>query len=994
LRRKTTYSYTPVHGRSLLTHVDGPLPNGPTGTPSDSDITRLHYDEGGDRIVGVTHPMGMEAQFQYDTRGRLVSQTPVDGIPITTVMDSLGRVAEWKRGALHAKVQRDVIGRVRSVERNDGGRFTVHRDGSGRVVAVSDAQGNRREAKFDSEGRMLEAVARDASGQAPFDAQRVEYDAMGRPVAGSGGWQARYDGQGRLLIVEDALNRQSRYHYDSLGRFVEHELRIPAETAPSFLRTSHLPAALNSVRTRLLHPDAADGASGIVAANGARTTSDVDDFGRTVRLSSPDTGVETARYDEADRLLERIDAAGNRTTVQYDLLGRILSRRTINPARPDEIDDARWTYRGTLLVESANRHQSDTYGWDDQHRLIEQITRLARMDGGSPSHEFVTRYSYDKAGRLSEKRLPDGLIVLHRYDAHGAPAGLALRYPNGKEQPIIESLKADPVHGLREVTFGNGVVTAYAKDRQGRVAGIVTAANVNGDSKPLYSQRLTYDAGGRITAIERNGAAEHYQYDGQDRLVEVRTPQEQRRFAYDEVGNRTAVWQAAEDVVGKASDTLQNAYQQQSLTYQAGSNRLLALLGEPRSTSAAASALEYDATGNPIAVGKRRSAYGVEGRLREVTEAGRVLGRYAYNALDERVGKHTEGGTTYYLYADNHMVAEIDGGGRITAHYLYRANTPIAKIETRSLHRDQEGWTRAEPNRTQRLMRWMHRSLFGVDEIPAIVGSARVLYLHTDHIGALRAATDTRSRVVWKATYQAFGAANPIEDPDADGAPVRIALRLPGQQFDSESGLHYNYYRNYDPRLGRYLESDPIGLEGGINTYTYASSDPIARYDPFGLLEHFMLELNDKPMTKLKCGCGDEYPAFTGNPPLRNDPSGTARANIGPAPEGWYYLVDRPAGGLGGRLTSFLTDKDEWFALYRMDGTPGDDTLEGGVVRREIRLHPKGPSGVSLGCVTLDSREDYGRLRRRLLATTTSVIPGTTIKYYGTLLIYRPSEGW
>jgi hypothetical protein len=155
-----------------------------------------------------------------------------------------------------------------------------------------------------------------------------------------------------------------------------------------------------------------------------------------------------------------------------------------------------------------------------------------------------------------------------------------------------------------------------------------------------------------------------------------------------------------------------------------------------------------------------------------------------------------------------------------------------------------------------------------------------------------------------------------------------------------------------------------------------------------------MLELNDKPMTKLKCGCGDEYPAFTGNPPLRNDPSGTARANIGPAPEGWYYIVDRPAGGLGGRLTSFLTDKDEWFALYRMDGTPGDDTLEGGVVRREIRLHPKGPSGVSLGCVTLDSREDYGRLRRRLLATTTSVIPGTTIKYYGTLLIYRPSEGW
>ncbi len=112
----------------------------------------------------------------------------------------------------------------------------------------------------------------------------------------------------------------------------------------------------------------------------------------------------------------------------------------------------------------------------------------------------------------------------------------------------------------------------------------------------------------------------------------------------------------------------------------------------------------------------------------------------------------------------------------------------------------------------------------------AQVDSGEVLsYLHTDHLGTPRYATNASGVQVWHWDSDAFGVGAP-------SGSATVNLRFAGQYWDDESGLHYNWNRYYDPTTGRYISSDPIGLAGGLNTYGYALANPIMYTDPEGLL--------------------------------------------------------------------------------------------------------------------------------------------------------------
>ena len=179
-------------------------------------------------------------------------------------------------------------------------------------------------------------------------------------------------------------------------------------------------------------------------------------------------------------------------------------------------------------------------------------------------------------------------------------------------------------------------------------------------------------------------------------------------------------------------------------------------------------------------------------RIIQVKEDSTTLGEYAYNGIGQRVSKTVDGKTTYFIYdfKDN-LITEADGNGSIVKEYLYRDRIRLAMVD---------------------------------------VSSGGIYNFQNDPIGTPVLMTDSSGNVVWEAIYYPFG--NASVNPNSE---VVNNFRFPGQYFDTESGLHYNYYRYYDPNTGRYLTPDPIGLNGGINLFSYVKNDPINLIDPFGL---------------------------------------------------------------------------------------------------------------------------------------------------------------
>ncbi|WP_426769655.1 RHS repeat domain-containing protein, partial [Pseudomonas aeruginosa] len=335
-----------------------------------------------------------------------------------------------------------------------------------------------------------------------------------------------------------------------------------------------------------------------------------------------------------------------------------------------------------------------------------------------------------------------------------------------------------PFGPLLRLTWGNGITLSREYDQDYQL--------LRQKVGPWQSD-YQHDANGNIQQHRHSlwGTLD-YQYDPLDRLTEERGVQGGRSYAYDAVGNRT---QRSDNPASGGTASSQD-YQ-----YSPDSNRLTAI-GAQAVTSDAAGNLTQDRAA-------RKLAYDAQGRLQSVSRDGQQVAEYRYNALGQRIVKLTPESITTYLYGPDGQLlgeAEHDGSGRKlrAQYYLWLDSLPLATIDA---DYDAQGK----------------------------VGNPTLLYLHGDHLDTPRLATDASGQIAWQWQSDAFGRGEALSQ-----GSTQVNLRFPGQYYDAESGLHYNYFRDYDPETGRYVESDPIGLAGGLNTYVYVEGNPLAYVDEWG----------------------------------------------------------------------------------------------------------------------------------------------------------------
>ncbi|WP_407279668.1 DUF2778 domain-containing protein [Aromatoleum evansii] len=149
---------------------------------------------------------------------------------------------------------------------------------------------------------------------------------------------------------------------------------------------------------------------------------------------------------------------------------------------------------------------------------------------------------------------------------------------------------------------------------------------------------------------------------------------------------------------------------------------------------------------------------------------------------------------------------------------------------------------------------------------------------------------------------------------------------------------------------------------------------------------HCAFALNDQPMSRLCLGA-HEFPAFSGSGEQANRRSAACLRGLGPIPPGTYYIFDRQSGGMLGPIRDLLTGRDDWFALYAVDGRIDDETFCNELARGNFRLHPKGRLGRSEGCIVVEREQDYILLRSILRSAQPQEVQGGQLKAYGTLVV-------
>ena len=726
-------------------------------------------------LRSITNALGHSVEtLAYDSAGRPVSVKDANGV----VTDYTYHPRGWLATAT-----------VRGATAADDRSTQMSYWPTGLVQQVTAPDGSSVSYVYDAAQRLTD-IADDAGNTIHYTLDNAG-NRLKEDTVDAGGTLRRtlanvYNTLGQLITLKDAGNHATGFVYDVNGNAQSITEALQRVTAREHDPLNRLARTLQDVggieaeiRTRY---NALDQVTEVTDPKGLHTTYAYNGFGDLTTLVSPDTGTTVFTVDAAGNRTTRTDARGVTANYHYDALNRLTGI-----AYPDPNLDVGYSYDIAPSVCAADErfakgrigtilHAGGSTAYC--HDRFGQVTRKVQTVNGVTT---TLRYSYTKAGRLAALTYPDGSVADYVRDSQGRISQIGLtRSGMGREVVISQ---------VTHAAFGPPTGWTYGNDRQ-------LQRPLDLDYRPQavhdpavggLSLSYGYDPAGSITEL-KNGAGTSvlakYAYDPLGRLTQTQdgltgTPIE--TYAYDATGNRTGLTTAAGTSI---------------YTYPMDSHHLAAVDGQARS---------YDAAGNTVSVADKDFAYSDANRMSAVKQVGAVVERYSYNHLGERVRR-----------------APVSGEAQLTIYD--EAGQWIGNYSAAGLRQQQAIWLDDYP--------------IALISAPS-AGVPEVAYIQPDHLGTPRVVIDpVRDVAIWEWSNkgETFGYQAPASDPDGDGVAFDLALRFPGQQATDASEMFYNHQREYEPTVGRYTQSDPVGLEGGITTYSYVESDPLSEVDQFGLM--------------------------------------------------------------------------------------------------------------------------------------------------------------
>ena len=768
----TGYTYHPTVPGVIVQRIeDGPRTD-------ISDVTTIDYYDPDATCTGG----------HFGCRGRVMRTT-----------NALGHVTDITRYNAHGQVEQIVDAnnltttltydaRQRLISRVVGTETTAYQyDGVGQLIHLTRPDGSNLYYTYDDAHRLTDIA--DSLG----NAIRYTLDAAGNRTqeeifdAGNMLAQTRqqeFDALSRLWKITGAQNQVTEFAYDANGNLKQTTDPLLHTSTNQFDALDRLIQANDPLGGQTLQShDALDQIAQITDPKGVATSYTTNAFGDITQEISQDRGTTTYTYDLAGNQLTRTDARGVVQTTTYDALNRPITQSYSTVAGIPPTGAITWTYDTGVngigrLTQMSDESGSTSYQYDAYGRLTSK-TQVVSYNGENFTHTLS--YQYSASGQLTRITYPSGTQIDTTYNIDGRPSELRI---NGNI--LMQAIAYRPFGEPESWNWGNGQPHSRSFDLDGRLT-----------QHPLGTdtQTLNYDAASRIVGTTHTNPANNfnYAYDALNRLTNQSDSTSYRVWGYDANGNR----------ISEQSGATTYPY-----TIDANSNRLLNVAGPVAKT------YTYDAAGNTLTDGTYDFAWNSAGRMVQ-TSIHNGITDYLYNGHGERVfkrgSKSARSGPYFYVYNPN---------GQLIGDYIQKQGS---KQTTKWEIEQETVW-------------------FG--DIPIAVikpgnkpnDPVQVYMIHADHLNTPRVIVDSTNTVVWSWQNQnAFGDSQSSEDPDGNHKTFTYNTRFSGQYFDTETGLHYNYFRDYDPQTGRYLSSDPIGLAGGLNTYGYALQNTLSLVDPLGL---------------------------------------------------------------------------------------------------------------------------------------------------------------